>query len=197
MRRPHPSVVGGWWAAALVALGCALAQPPADQPLESAWRHADLHVRYAMARLTLAEARLRQAEALDARFPGQVSETDLRRLRARIDLLRDEVNETRDQPHGYGFAAQRAAARHAVRRAEEAVAEAVAVNSRQPDVIQPLDLRVRECLLELARLRAEIWDDPAFLASPLDALQMQIDQLSDQLQDVAFEVENAPVLQRR
>lgn len=201
MPRPHPSVLGGWWGgwwmAVLVALGYALAQPPAGPPTTSVSRHADLHVRYTMARLRLAEARLRQAEALDRKFPGQVAETEFRSLRARVDLLRDEVNETRDQPHGYGFGGQRAAARRAVVLAEETLAEAIAINRRQPDVIQPLDLSVREILLELARLRAEIWDDPAFLASPTDVLQMQIDQLSDQLQDVLFQVENAPAMQRR
>ena len=49
----------------------------------------------------------------------------------------------------------------------------------------------------IARLRAAIWDDPEFLGSPTDVLQMQIDQLSDQLQDVLHGVENAPTIDRR
>jgi hypothetical protein len=48
-----------------------------------------------------------------------------------------------------------------------------------------------------ARLRAEIWEDPAFLAEPIDVLQMQIDQLGDQMQDMLDAIDNAPALDRR
>ena len=80
---------------------------------------------------------------------------------------------------------------------EQELAAAAAINGRRTDAIAPFDLRVRELRLEIARLRAEIWDDPAFLASPTDVLQMQIDQLADQLQDVLHGVDNAPAIDRR
>ena len=189
------------WATVLIALGCAsgwtLAQSPADPPEDVALRHAELHTRYAEARLRLAETRLQRATKLNAISPGQVSETDMRSLRTRVDLLREEVAETRDQPHGYGLAAQRSVARGAVRLAEQELAAAAAINGRRTDAIAPFDLRLRELQLEIARLRAEIWDDPSFLASPTDVLQMQIDQLADQLQDVLQGVDNAPALDRR
>lgn len=189
------------WAAVLLALGGAagwtLAQPPAARPDGPALRHADLHARYAEARWRLAKTRLHRAERLNTISPGQVSETDLRSLRTRVDLLRDEAAETRDRPHGYGLAAQRAAARGAVRLAEQELASADAVNSRRTDAIAPFDLRVRQLRLEIAKWRAEIWEDPAFLASPTDVLQMQIDQLADQVQDVLQDVDDAPAIQRR
>lgn len=179
-------------------LGWALAQPPSEPSTGSlAERHADLHARYAEARLRFAETRLQKAERLNALSPGLVTETDMRALRGRIELLRDQVAATREQPHGNTFAAQRRAARLAVRLAEEDLADARAVNGRKPDAIGPLDLRMREIRLEVARLRAEIWDDPTFLASPNDVLQMQIDQLADKVHDLLLAVENAPSIDSR
>jgi len=189
------------WATVLIALICAVgwtrAQSLAEPPEESSWRHTDQHIRYAEARLRLAETRLQKAEKLNAISPGQVTETDMRSLRTRVDLLREAVAETRDQPHGYGFAAQRSAARAAVRLAEQEFAAATAVNDTRTDALAPFDLRLRRIRLDIARMRAEIWDDPTFLASPNDVLQMQIDQLADQLQDVLLSVDNAPTLDRR
>ena len=189
------------WVTVLIAVGWAAvwacAQPPAGPPGEAAQRHVGLHGRYADARLRLAETRLQRAAKINAIAPGQVTEADMRSLRTRVDLLREEAAETRDQPHGYGLAAQRSVARGAVRLAEQELAAAAAINGRRTDAIAPFDLRVRELRLEIARLRAEIWDDPAFLASPTDVLQMQIDQLADQLQDVLHGVDNAPAIDRR
>lgn len=193
------------WTVPLLTLGCVagwtFAQPPADLaevPAEGSSRqHADLHARYAEAQLRLAEARLEKAAKLNSISPGQVTETEMRALRTRIGLLREQVDETRGQPHGYGFAVQRRAARAAVQLAEQDLAAAAAVGSRRADAISPLDMRLLEIRLDIARLRAEVWDDPAFLASPTDVLQMQIDQLADQVQDMAHRVDNAPALDRR
>jgi len=179
-------------------LGWTLAQPPSALSAGSlAERHADLHARYAEARLRFAETRLQKAERLNALSPGLVTDTDIRALRGRIELLRDQVAATREQPHGNTFAAQRRAARLAVRLAEEDLEDARAVNGRKADAVGPLDLRMREIRLEVERLRAELWDDPTFLASPIDVLQMQIDQLADKVQDLLLAVENAPAIDRR
>lgn len=180
------------------ALRWALAQPPSSASADSlSERHADLHARYAEARLRFAETRLQKAERLNATFPGLVTETDMRALRGRIALLRDEVAATRAQPHGNAFAAQQRAAHLAVRLAEQDLADAHGVNSRKTDAIGPLDLKLREIRLEVAKLRAEIWNDPSFLASPTDVLQMQIDQLADKVHDLLLAVENAPTIDRR
>jgi hypothetical protein len=149
------------------------------------------------ARLRLAETRYEKAEKLNAIAPGQVTETDMRALRTRIELLREQVAAARGQPHGYGFAVQRTAALAAIRLAEQELAAAVAVNGRKANAVSPLDMRLLELRLQIARLRAEIWEDPAFLASPTDVLQMQVDQLTDQLQEVVQRVDDAPSLDRR
>ncbi|MFM7108691.1 MAG: hypothetical protein ACKOZU_08860 [Planctomycetaceae bacterium] len=185
-------------ALAVMAVTWAVAQPDTRPDARvPPWRHGDLHERYAEMRLRLAQARLEKAMHLNAHVPGQVTESDLRSLRARIDLLRDELDETRRNPHGYGVAAQQRAAVTAVALAEREVEDAAAINRRKSGTISPLDMQLRQLRLDIARLRAEIWDDPAFLASPTDVLQMQIDQLADQLQDVLHDVDNAPTIQRR
>lgn len=188
--------------AALLAVGSvlrwALAQPPAERAAGSlAERHADLHARYADARLRFAETSLRKAARLNAAVPGQISAADIRILQARVDLLREQVTATRDQPHGHGFAMQRQAAHRAVRLAEQALADAEAVNNRSADTVPNDDVLLRRIDLEIASLRAEIWDDPTFLASPTDVLQMQIDQLADKVHDLLFAVENTPTIDRR
>lgn len=205
MVHPLRIAVAASWTTALLLLGCAIGRGFAQSPVErdplpreeSSWRHAELHSRYAADRLRLAEARLEKAERLNAISPGQVTETDLRALRARVGLLREQVAETRGTPHGYGFTAQRNAAHAAVRIAEQDLAAAVAVNGRKADAISPIDMRILQLRLDVAKLRAEVWDDPAFLASPVDVLQMQIDQLADQMQDVVHRVDGAPTIERR
>ncbi len=198
MTRPSAIMVAASLLLAVAAVTWALAQPESGlHPPSPAWWNGELHSKYAETRLRLAEARLAKAEHLNSHMPGQVSESDLCSLRARIDLLRHELAETRRQPHGYGIAAQQRAAQVAVTLAEQNLEAARAVNRRQAGAVQPLDMRLRELHLEIARLRADIWDDPVFLASPTDMLQMQIDQLADQLQDVLHDVENAPAIQRR
>ncbi len=198
MNRPLAIAFGTSPLAILVVLGWAVAQPAAKPAAGSIdHRHADLHARCTEARLRLAETRLEKAEKLNAASPGQVTRMDVRWLRSRVGQLQDQVAATREKPHGYGFGAQRAAARSAVTLAEEDLAAAVAANERRPDAVAPLDVRILEQRCDIARLRAEIWDDPAFLADPTSVLQMQIDQLTDQMQDVLAKVETSPALDRR
>lgn len=197
MPRSFLVIVGAAVPIGLLALGWAMAQPDGKDLGTPAWRHTDLHARYAEARLRLAEMRLQKAESLNALRPGEVTEADLRSLRSTVDLLRSDVEQTRQRPHGSGFVAQRQAARAAVRLAEQELQAAIAVNRRHADAMPPLDLRIREQQLEIARLRAEIWDDPAFLVSSTDVLQMQIDQLVDQMQDILHDVQASPTIQRR
>ena len=117
-------------------------------------RHAELHARCTEARLRLAETRLEKAENLNDGRPGQVTGMDVRWFKARVAQLREQVAATRDKPHGYGFEAQRAAARSVVRLAEEDLAAARATNARRPGAVGPLDIRILEQRHEIARLRA-------------------------------------------
>lgn len=178
-------------------LGLALAQPPAAAPDAAAWRHSKLHGSYAEARLKLAEAKLEKAQQLQSRVPRLVSATDMRGLRTRTEVLREELADTKGHEHGYGFVAQRRTAEAAVRLAEAELEEVRSISSRQAGAVLPVDVKIHEIALEVAQLRARIWQDRAFLSSPIDVLQMQLDQLGDQLQDVLHEVNDAPAMERR
>lgn len=173
------------------------AQPPIPHDADAVRRHAALHVRYAESRLRLAETRLLKAERLNALSPRQVTEAELRRLTSRVVVLRAQVADTREHPHGYAFVAQRRAAEAAVTVAKQELAAAVAVQGRRPEAFAEVDVRLADAQLEIARLRAEIWQDPTFLGSPTEVLQMQIDQLADQMHDLLQRVESAPTIDRR
>lgn len=158
--------------------------------------HADLHARYAMARLHLAEARLEKAERLNAKTPGLLTETDMRRLRSRVAILRDLVAVAHDHPHGHAAAVQRAVAVATHRIAEEDLAAATAARQRQPRAVSAADLKQLELKVEIAALRVELLDDPRFLESTLDVMQMQIDQLADLILDGVDRIETARGIDR-
>ena len=158
--------------------------------------HADLHARYATARLRLAEARLEKAEQLNGKTPGLLTETDMRRLRSRVAILRDLVAIAHDHPHGHAAAVQRAVAVATRRIAEEDLAAARAARQRQPRAVSAADFKQLEIKAEIAALRVELLDDPRFLESTVDVMQMQIDQLADLILDGVDRIETAPGIDR-
>lgn len=156
-------------------------EPPSGTPSPEQQAHADLHARYAEARLRLADANLARAEHLASSVAGQVNEQDLASLRRRVDVLRQHVATTRERPHENSFHLSRAAAEMAVLQAEEERAAVRAVKARQPGAVSPDEERQLDAAVDLAKVRLEIWNDPAFLDSPLRVMQMQIDQLADEV----------------
>jgi hypothetical protein len=190
--------LGFWGASAVMDTGPAAADPqsPAAPP-DTPPADGDLHVRYAEARLRLAELRLAHAEDRNRRTPGMLTETDVRRLRNRVELLRSQVAATKQRPHGNALELQRAAAKSMARIAQEEFEAAAAVHRRQPEAVSEQDLRQFEVRAEIARLRAALWDDPSFQRSPIDAMQMQIDQLADLVIEAADAVDAAPTINRR
>jgi hypothetical protein len=171
----------------------ALAATPS--PAELA--HADLHGRYAEARLRLAQANLAQAEHLAETVPGQVGGLELASLRRRIEVLKRHVVTSREQAHGNGFGLATTAAMTAVRQAEDELATARSANMRQPETVSQTTLRQLEAAAELAQARLAVWNDPSFLDSPLQVMQMQIDQLADEVFDLVHRVDNRFLQDRR
>lgn len=188
-----------FWCSAVVMQDRPEAADPKPPAAEVAPGTADagLHVRYAEARLRLAELKLTKAEELNRHTPGLFTETDMRRLRNRVDVLRSQVAATREHPHGNALEMQRAAARAMVRITEKELEAATAVHRRQPTAVSENAIRQLEAKVEIARLRSSLWDDPSFLRSPVDVMQMQIDQLADLLIDAADDVDAAPAINRR
>lgn len=197
------SVGGAGLAAALLALipdrGVHLAaEPPAvATPAPAETRHAESHGRYAASRLRLAQADLAKAEDLAQAVPGQVTERELANLRRRVEGLEQHVGVTMRVPHGNSPALARAAAATAVQQADDDLFKAKAASRRQKAAVSPLELARLQAAADLARARRELWDDPSFLDSPLQMMQMQIDQLSDDLFELTHRVDNSPALDRR
>lgn len=143
--RLHAATVARFVVVAILEITSAHGDPGTD--------HADLHARYAAARLRLAEARLAKAEQLNGKTPGLLAETDMRRLRSRVTVLRDLIGVAHDQPHGHAAAVQKAVAAAARRIAEEDLAAAKAARQRQPSAVSSADLEQLELKAEIAALR--------------------------------------------
>jgi hypothetical protein len=156
-------------------------------------RHDDLHVRYADARVRLAEADLRKFVEFNTRHPKSVSANHLSRLEARVRALKEQAASIRENPHGGANAGQRARARMASTIAEAELGDARRLAAEHPGVVAASKLERLEILAEVARLRLELWEDPANLPSPFDEMQMQIDQLTDLVMDLS-DWTNDPVL---
>lgn len=159
--------------------------------------HADLHARYAEARLRLAQANFAQAEHLAGMVSGQVNDLELASLRRRIEVLKRHVITSREQAHGNGFGLAKAAATTAMQQAEDELAAARAANTRQAGTVSAPTLRQLEAAADLARARMAIWADPSFLDSPLQVMQMQIDQLADEVFELIHRVDNKFSIDRR
>jgi exonuclease VII large subunit len=182
------------WTRPMLTAAAAPAAPSTDAVAE---RHADLHGRYAEARLALAIADAEKAEDLDRIHPGQVAADDLRSLRRRVDLLRAHVAATRENPHGNSATLAQASARSAALEADENLAAARAANQRIANAVSPLIVRQLEARTEVAHARLRLWEDGTFLDSPFQMMQMQIDQIVDEVQDLLDRVEHAPAIDRR
>lgn len=156
-------------------------------------RHDDLHVRYAEARVRLAEADLRKFVEFNTRHPNGVSANHLARLEARVRALKEQAAAIRENPHGGAGAGQRARAKTASAIAEAELDAARRLAAERPGVVPASTLERLEILADVARLRVELWEDPANLPSPFDEMQMQIDQLTDLVMDLV-DWTNDPVL---
>jgi hypothetical protein len=173
------------------------AQPAAGEPDTLTRRHTELHVRYAEARLAAAIADLEKALDLVRVQPGLVAESEIRGLRSRVEVLRGHVEATRRQPHGNSVDLAVAAARTASDQAEHDLGRARSANALQPDAVSRRTIRQLETRADVARARVALWEDPTFLQSPLHVMQMQIDQLSDHVLDLAHRADKAPAVDLR
>lgn len=179
--------------------GVATAQGPAvsgtRSPAEQA--HADLHARYADARLRLAQANLAQAEHLAKTAAHQVNDLELASLRRRVAVLERHAAATRERPHGNAFELAKAAVETAALQAEKELTAARAANARRAGVVSAATIAQLEAAADLARARLAIWADSSFLSSPEERMQMQIDQLADDVFELIQRVDNRFSVDRR
>lgn len=156
-------------------------------------RHDDLHVRYADARVRLAEADLRTFVEFNARHPNAVSANHMVRLEARVRALKEQAAAIRENPHGGAGAGQKARARMSAAVAEAELDGTRRFAEEHPGMVPASTIERLEMLAEVARLRVALWNDPANLPSPFDEMQMQIDQLTDLVMDLLDRTDD-PVL---
>jgi hypothetical protein len=167
-----------------------------DDPQSADPPDASVHEQYAEARLRLAKLQLSRAEEIERRFAGVVTAGEMRRLRNRVELLRQHLDATRSVPHGNGIDEQVAAARVRVSIAEKDLEAARAVRRRNEAAISANELEQYEVKVEIARLRRDLWSDRSFRDSPLRMMQMQIDQLTDFVVDAVDAIDGTPTMQR-
>ncbi len=160
-------------------------------------RHAELHDRYATARLQLANASLEKARSLGRLIPRQVSQRELRSLERGIEVLRTHVDVTHRNPHGNSYTLARCMARATKLQADEDLAAAHGANERHAGTVSHEAVGVLAARAEVAAARLALWEDPTFLEAPLAVMQMQLDQLSDEVLELAQRIDNAPSVDRR
>jgi hypothetical protein len=85
----------------------------------------------------------------------------------------------------------------AVTEADDELALARAANSHQSDAVSARAMQQLAARADVAHARLTLWEDPAFLQSPLQVMQMQIDQLADQVLELTHRADNAPPIDRR
>lgn len=161
-----------------------------DRPLSpEAAAAAELKVRYATARLRLAELDLERALAANRAAHGAVGPREIERLQNHIRLLRRHVEIVRERPR---TAARRATVAAAAAGRDDVRAEleaALAANHRVPGAVSDLNLERLRARLELAEIRVALCQNPDDELSILDEMQWNIDQLTDQLIDLRYQVE--------
>jgi len=161
----------------------------AETPAEAEAREADLRVRYAMARLRLAELDLERALAANQQVKGAVGEREIARLRNHIRLLERQVEITREQPRTAARQATIAAAELARDSAMADLEAARRANQRAKGSVSGINIERLETRVELAEIRVELCRNPAYELSLLDEMQWNIDQLTDQMIDLRQRVE--------
>lgn len=168
--------------------GVAIAAPPTAGTGNA---DASLHLRYANARLELARLDLEKARRQNQNAgASQVPASDMRRLEARLAALEQVVAAEKARADGDEVDGQLARSRAALDVAREDLARLERLREASPNAVTDVDLRRQRIRVEIAELRVALWEDPSHIPSPIDRMQIQIDQLSDQLIDMIDQISN-------
>jgi multidrug resistance efflux pump len=114
----------------------------------------------------------------------------MRRLEARQAALEQVVAAEKGQQDAGQVEGQIARAKAALEVAREDLARLERLRESQPNSVGELDLRRQRVRVDIAELRVALWQDPEHIPSPIDRMQIQLDQLSDQLIDMIDQISN-------
>lgn len=150
---------------------------------------ADLQVRYALARLRLAELDLERALAANRETAGAIGERELERLRTHIEVMQKRLEIARAQPRTASRQEMVAAAEAACVNARGDLDAALRAKGRQDRSVSDLTIHRLRAKLELSEIRLKLCQNPEYELSLLDEMQWNIDQLTDQVIDLRHQVE--------
>jgi len=162
---------------------------PASGRLAEAEQAAELKLRYATARVRLAELDLQRALAANQAVRGAIGDREIERLKHHVELTRRQHAIVLESPRTAARLATEAAAEAAIAEARGDLAAALGANHRVPGSVSDLNVQRLQTRLELAEIRVAICRNPASELSLLDEMQWTIDQLTDEVIDLRHRVE--------
>ncbi len=147
-------------------------------------------VRYALARLRLAELNLERALEANAKSEKAIGDREVQRLRNHIEVARRQVDIACAHPRTAARQATIAAAEAARDNARGDLEAAVAANARTPGTISPVNMERLKTKLELAEIRLEMCQNVMSELSLLAEMQWSIDQLTDEVIDLRHQIDS-------
>lgn len=148
-----------------------------------------LQVRYAVARLRLAELDLERALAINAAAAHAIGEREIARLRNHVALLERQVAIARRHPRTAARQVTIAAAEAGCADARADLAAAERAAERLPDSVSQLNIDRLRAKLDVATIRLELCQSPEYELSLLAELEWNVEQLTDELIDLRHKVE--------
>jgi hypothetical protein len=170
-------------------------------PLESAWAEdppaagsdgsdspteevTDVQIRYALAKLKLAELDLQRAVKLNRPVSNSIGALEITRLTNHVRLMQRQVEIAQGKPQSSAREVALVAAELARETAQADLDAALAANKRTEGAIKEINIKRLEAKLEIAEIRLELFRNPTYVPSPIDEMQWHIDQLTEQLIDL-------------
>lgn len=180
------------WIGSLPPHACLAADtpPPSNGPHTSPAATAhDLQVRYAQARLRVAELDLARAIAANDTVGNAIGDREVERLRNHVAMLRRQVEIAREHPRTAARQASIAAAEAACADARADLEAAERANHRTAGSVSDTNLERLRAKVDLADVRLELCTSPEYELSLLAELEWNVEQLTDEVIDLRHKVD--------
>lgn len=148
-----------------------------------------LQVRYAEARLRLAELDLERALAINEQVHDAIGEREIQRLRNHAAMLKRQVEIAREHPRTVARQASIAAAEAACVDAQGDLDAALRANHRTPGSVSDINVARLRAKVEVAEIRVALCKSPDYELSLLAELEWNIEQLTDEVIHLRHQME--------
>lgn len=149
----------------------------------------DLRVRYAEARLRLAELDLERAIAANDRVHDAIGDRELQRLRTHVTMLQRHVEIAREHPRTAARQANITAAEAACVEARGDLDAALRANHRTPGSVSDINIARLRAKVDVAELRVALCKSPDYELSLLAEMEWNIEQLTDEVIDLRHHID--------